>query len=100
MDGAVFHGEQVTSLGIVAAVDVVARCYHHWLYLLNCYLIDYYNVLVTFDIWKDHQLTHRLHPLRHCDDHLCARSEVVENLLHLGTRAFCSGASGRKRKSL
>lgn len=48
-DGVVFDGVRVTSLGIVAAVDVEARCYHRSLYLLNCYLIDYCNVFVTVD---------------------------------------------------
>lgn len=94
---AVFHDEQVTSLGIVA--DAAARCYHHLFYLLNYYLVDYYNVFVTVDIWKVHQPIHRLRQLRCCDDHLCGRSEAVENLLHLVVLAFYSDASGRRRRS-
>lgn len=33
--------EHVASLGIVGVADAVNRCYHHSLYLINCYLIDY-----------------------------------------------------------
>lgn len=34
------HGEHVAPLEIVVVVDAEDRCYHHSLYLKNCYLID------------------------------------------------------------
>lgn len=80
-------------LGIVAVADAVARRYHR---LLRCYLIDYYNELVTVDnSTVCHQMVHRRHRRLHCDD----RFAVAEAQRLRSGRASCSDGSERTRRS-
>lgn len=83
-------------LGIVVVADAVARRYHR---LLRCYLIDYYNELVTVDnSTMRHQMVHRRHRRLHCDDRL-SRFAVAEAQRFRSAHASCSDGSERTRRS-
>lgn len=76
-------------LGIVVVADAVARRYHR---LLRCYLIDYYNELVTVDnSTMRRQMVHRRHRRLHCGD------RFAEGHRFRSARASYSGSERTRR---